>query len=107
VIAPRLGAKKNGKQAKATSLFTANQAIRGAGGAGGAAGTATAGPGGSPGGTPGYTFPGTPGAQGSPGTGSGGGLFLDPAGTATIKDTTITGNQASTSNNDVAGAFQS
>jgi hypothetical protein len=34
-------------------------------------------------------------------------LNLGDAGSATIKCTTITGNRASTSNNDVAGSFTS
>jgi hypothetical protein len=37
--------------------------------------------------------------------GVGGGLDLDPSGTAVIDDTTITRNAASTNNNDVSGTF--
>ena len=39
------------------------------------------------------------------GTGVGGGLNLVPGGSATIDDTTITGNHASTTDNDVHGTF--
>jgi hypothetical protein len=37
--------------------------------------------------------------------GVGGGIDLAPGGTATIDDTTITGNDASTKDNDVSGTF--
>ena len=47
------------------------------------------------------------GVAGPAGTGVGGGLFLDPAGTATLANTTVSGNHASTSDNDVHGTFKS
>jgi hypothetical protein len=47
------------------------------------------------------------GVAGPAGTGVGGGLFLDPAGSATLVNTTVSGNQASTSDNDVHGTFKS
>ena len=64
-----------------------------------------AGAGGTPNGIPGSAFPGSPGAAGVSGVGVGGGLDLIPGGTVVIDDTTITGNLASTSNNDVSGTF--
>jgi hypothetical protein len=48
-------------------------------------------------------FNGAPGTPGTAGTGVGGGLDLLPGGTATIDNTTVTGNHASTSDNDVHG----
>jgi hypothetical protein len=107
VIAPRRGAKKNSKQAKATGSLSANETIGGDGGSGGPLGLGHGGPGGMPGGSAGEGFPWTAGHLGSPGNGTGGGLYLDPAGSATIQDTTIADNHTSTSNNDVAGTFTS
>jgi hypothetical protein len=107
VINPRLGAKKNSKQARASSLFTANQALGGRGGSFGAVGNGNGGSGGTPGGTPGTGVIKLSIVPSTAGKGIGGGLNLDAAGSATIKDTSVTGNQASTSNNDVAGTFTS
>jgi hypothetical protein len=45
-------------------------------------------------------FPGAAGSDGTAGPGTGGGLWLNSGGTATIADTSVTGNHASTSNND-------
>ena len=53
----------------------------------------------------GPAFPGTPGASGLSGTGIGGGLNLLAGGTVVIDDTNITGNHATTSNDDVFGTF--
>ena len=104
-IQPRLGAKKGSKQSKATDTITGNQANRGLGGAVGsgearkpareehrAASQAL----------PSLATAGTAGVSG---VGVGGGLDLLPGGTVVIDDTTITGNQASTSDNDVSGTF--
>jgi hypothetical protein len=84
---------------------TGNQAIAGTVGTGALAGNAIAGLGGVPGGFAGTAFPGTNGSAGASGVGIGGGLDLLPGGTAAIADTTITGNTASTNDNDVAGTF--
>ena len=70
-----------------------------------ARGEARAGAGGAPGGFPGSAFPGTAGTAGVSGVGVGGGLDLLLGGTVVIDDTTITGNQASTNDNDVSGTF--
>ena len=104
-IAPRLHAKKRSKQSKATNLITANQASAGLGGAGAAAGIPVAGSGGIPGGVPGQTFPASSGTAGQPGTGIGGGLNLIAGGTVVIDDTMVTGNHATTNNDDVFGTF--
>ena len=104
-IQPRLGAKKSSKQSKATDTITGNQANRGLGGAGWLGGGAQAGLGGTPGGFPGTAILGTAGTTGPSGVGIGGGLDLLPGGTVVIDDTTITGNQASTNDNDVSGTF--
>jgi hypothetical protein len=102
---PRLGAKRGTPQANATDLITNNQAGGGPGGAGGAGGPATAGPGGTPNGVAGSAAPGAAGPAGTGGSGIGGGLNLAAGASATIDDTTITGNLASTSDNDVHGTF--
>jgi hypothetical protein len=104
-IKPRLGARKGSKQSRAVNQFTKNLANQGDGGGGGTNGTATPGPGGSPSGTTGAIDPSLPGGRGIHGMGVGGGLDLDVGGTAVIDNTTVTGNQASSSGNDVAGSF--
>jgi hypothetical protein len=101
-IKPRQGAKKGSKQAKATDVITANLANRAHGGVGGLSSTAsTGGPGGGPNGTTGFGSVGLPGVDGSAGFGQGGGIATK--GTATIDNTTITGNTASNDDNDVNG----
>ena len=47
---------------------------------------------------------GTPGIDGAPGVGIGGGLGRVPSSNTTIANTNITGNSASTSDNDVTAA---
>jgi hypothetical protein len=86
-------------------MITGNQAIRVVGVPGGSGGGATGGQGGTPGGSNGQAHPGTPGATGTAGLGVGGGLDLAPGGTATIDNTTISGNSASNTGNDVFGTF--
>ena len=44
-------------------------------------------------------------AGGSSGQGVGGGLYLASGGTATLKKTVVTGNQASTSNDNIYGSY--
>ena len=104
VIAPRLGALPGSKQSKATNTITGNQATAGPAGAGGAGGSAFAGAGGSMA-ARGGVIPGKAGKAGTAGMGIGGGLDLIAGGHATIDNTTVTGNHASTSDNDVAGTF--
>ncbi len=53
----------------------------------------------------GQAHPGAAGVAGVAGVGIGGGLDLLPGGTVTIDNTNITGNTASTSDNDVSGTF--
>ena len=105
VLAPRLGAKKGSKQFKATDTISANQANQGSGGRGGAAGGAIGGQGQTPGGPAGQAFPGIAGVAGVEGVGLGGGLDFFPGGDVTIDNTNITGNNASTADNDVSGNF--
>jgi hypothetical protein len=105
-IDPRLGAKKGSRQSKAMNVITANQANRGLGGVGGKAGTGFGGLGGQPNGVIGPSVNGTTGADGAPGTGSGGGLVQSPTMAVAIKNTTITGNTASTANNDVLNSSE-
>ncbi len=104
-IEPRLGAKKRSKQSKATDSITANQARTTLGATGGAAGAPQAGAGGSPNGAAGVTQAGNAGATAAPSTGIGGGLELFAGGTAIIDNTTITGNTAATTGNNVDGTF--
>jgi hypothetical protein len=104
-LKPRLGARKGSTQSKATDTITANLANGRPGGTGGPAGATNAGLGAPPVGSNGLAFPGSPGGTGSSGVGIGGGLGLDPGGTVVIDNTTITGNHATTTDNDVHGTF--
>jgi hypothetical protein len=63
---------------------------------------AQAGLGGSPGGLGGSVTPGAPGADGTVEGGFGGGLLLFAHGAVAIDNTTITGNHATTRDNDVS-----
>ena len=106
MIAPSKGAKKGSTQASATNSIMANRALNtfrgGFGGAGGGAQMTAAG---FPNAPPPLLVQGLPGADGKPGNGIGGGVFLDPAGSATIDNTSITGNTASTTDNNVHDTF--
>ena len=88
-----------------TDIVTGNSAHAGPGGAGGNLGVAQAGTGGSPSGAAGTSFPGKFGTAGTSGTGVGGGLDLITGGTVVIDNTSITGNGATTTDNDVHGTF--
>ncbi len=100
-LKPELGAKKGSKQAHAIDVITTNNALAGSGGQAGAGGGATAGGGNSPFGVNGAANAGQPGATDlfSAGVGGGVGTF----GTADFDNTTITGNHASTNDNNVDG----
>jgi hypothetical protein len=98
IINPRQGARKRSRQANATSTITGNEALAAAGGTAGGLDGAIAGSGGSPGGAAGQVIAGTAGAEGKDGFGLGGGAALDVA--STISNTTISGNQASSADND-------
>ena len=103
MINPRLQAKKGSAQSKATNLITSNRALSAAGGVPGTGGAATAGQGGTPNGANGTATPGANGAAHPLSVGAGGGIFT--VATATIDFTTITGNTASTQDNDVDGTI--
>ena len=77
----------------------------GSAGTPGSAGTATVGFGGTPRGASGHLTGGTSGTVDPLSVGVGGGIAI--IGAATIDNTTITGNHASTNDNDVLGAFSS
>jgi hypothetical protein len=84
-------------------LITTNKALFvGAGGAGNA-GSANGGTGGTPNGPAGVVIAGSAGVVGTIGEGDGGGIVI--FGPTTIDDTSITGNFASTHDNDVSGVF--
>lgn len=105
VINPRKGAKSGSTQAKATDLINGNVAQGVLGGFGGATGKVVAGLGGSPNGPKGHVILKFAGSAGTLGSGIGGGVaILAPA---TIDNTSITGNHASTADNDVNGTFSS
>jgi hypothetical protein len=55
-----------------------------------------------PGGIAGLAFPGKPGNRAGPGTGVGGSVYRFSRGTVTIANTIVTGNTASTADNDVS-----
>jgi hypothetical protein len=59
------------------------------------------------GGNYGMGIVGVAGVAGPAGSGIGGGLFLDPAGSAARSNTTVSGNAAPTGDNDVHGTFKS
>jgi hypothetical protein len=107
VIAPRENTSKGSRQSHAVDSITGNEVNGAPGGAGGAGGRGIGGPGMSPGGFAGQSIPGKAGAAGAADSGSGGGLILDPQGTAIIDNTNITGNTAAGSENDVDGSFSS
>jgi hypothetical protein len=103
-IKPRQGAKKGSSQSKATNTITANQALASSGGLAGDVGASQVpGPGGAHNGSFGLLNPGIPGVTELFSVGIGGGLVN--LGTATIDNTTITGNTATTNDNDVEGTF--
>ncbi len=84
-------------------MVRGNTAIRGVGGSGGTKGGASAGSGGTPNGSSGTAFLGAAGAVGRAGVGLGGGLARPTSASVTLADTSITGNIASTEDNDVSG----
>ncbi len=53
----------------------------------------------------GQAHPGSPGTAGLSGVGVGGGLDLLPGGHATVRNTNVTGNHASTTDNDTSGTI--
>jgi hypothetical protein len=99
-IKPRLGTSTGSKQGKATDVITANLATSASGGLAGAGGGATAGFGQLPG-VNGIATLGQGGATDLFSVGIGGGVAT--FGTTIADNTTITGNHASTSDNDVEG----
>jgi hypothetical protein len=98
VIEPRLGAKKHSKQTNATDTITGNKASAGGAGSPGAGGLAHVAAGAT-------ATNGTAGPAASAGVGVGGGIVN--VGTATIDNTTISGNTATTNDNDIDGTFSS
>ena len=86
-------------QFRATDNITGNQATGGSGASGGREARAQRPRAARPKAT---ASPGQTGTTGPMGTGTGGGLYLDPKGTASILDTSLGGNHASTSDDDVS-----
>ncbi len=101
-LKPRLGAKKGSKQAKSTDTITTNNALSASGGLAGAGGGATAGTGQIPG-DDGTATAGQSGATDLFSVGIGGGVAT--FGTFHADNTTITGNHASTNDDNVDGTI--
>ena len=95
-IDPELGATKGSKQALATDEITGNEAQLGEAGTPGKAGLALAA-------SAGQATQGSPGTVDTFTVGIGGGIAT--WGTAKIDNTAITGNFASTNDNDIDGTF--
>ncbi len=109
-LKPRLGAAKGSRQAKATDVITTNKALAATGGQPGAGGSATGGLGtGSAGvnGVTGVATPGQPGASELFSRRAPGDAGIVNLGTAAVDNTTISGNQASTSDPNVDGNLTS
>jgi hypothetical protein len=107
-LKPRLGAVPGSAQAQATDVITTNQALAATGGEAGAGGTATGGLGRSTQtfkGTNGVATPGQPGVTDLFSVGVGGGIAT--FGTAVVDNTTISGNQATTSDPNIDGKLSS
>ena len=102
LIDPRQGAIAGSAQSKATSLIELNQVVTDIGGAGGLGGGANAG---GPAGHAGTAKAGNIASGGGVGQEVGGGLYLLAGGKVTLRNTTVTGNKAATSNPDVFGTF--
>ncbi len=100
ILNPRIGAKRGSKQAKGVDLITGNLARAAGGGEGGEAGTTVAGAGGVQNGKAGTATPGGDGSFRTLSLAIGGGVGV--AGMATLVNANITGNQADSSDNDVA-----
>ena len=106
-IDPRQGAPAGSAQSRARSLIRFNQALPGSQSVGGSNGRDN--PGG-PGIGPidghfGTSRSGSLGSPGLPGQDRGGGLYLSPGGTVTLRNTLVTLNQATTSDPDISGTF--
>ncbi len=107
-LKPRLGVTKGSRQAKATDVITTNKALAATGGQAGAGGSATGGlgrPSLGVNGVNGVATPGQPGVTDLFSAGVGGGIAN--VGTALVDNTTISGNQASTSDPNVNGNLKS
>ena len=101
---PGWGRRRAPARRKATDVITTNQALAATGGQAGAGGSATGGlgqPSLGVNGVNGVATPGQPGVTDLFSAGVGGGIAT--FGTAIVDNTTITGNQASTNDNDVDG----
>ena len=102
---PARARRAGSAQAQARSLIQFNQAHSGTPSASGIAGTAFAGLPGSNGGHFGTVRRGNPGTPGLLGQDRGGGLYLSPGGTVTLRNTIVTTNQATTGDPDISGTF--
>lgn len=103
LLAPRKGVPSSSPQSKATDLIQGNFALLAEGGFGGHGGRAILAPGGTPNGPAGRVVFGADGLTGNAGVGVGGGVSI--VAPATIDNTTITGNKASTQDDNVSGTF--
>ena len=104
-IDPRQGALAGSAQSRARSLIRFNQAHPGLPSASGIAGAAVPGNPGNNGGRVGTARSGNPGSPGLLGQDRGGGLYLSPGGTVTLRNTVVSLNQATTGDPDIFGTF--
>jgi hypothetical protein len=104
-IDPRQGAQAGSAQSRARSLIRFNQAVHGSPSASGIARGVVAGTPGNNGGHFGTARTGNPGSPGLLGQDRGGGLYLSPGGTVTLRNTVVSLNQASTGDPDIFGTF--
>ncbi len=104
LIDPRRGARKGSKQAKATGVITTNHAFDSGGGTPGHASSVGIGLGGSPSGANGSVLAGQNGTADTSTVGVGGGIAT--FGNTTIDNVSITGNTASTNDNDIDGTIK-
>jgi hypothetical protein len=105
LIDPRQGTLPGSAQSRARSLIQTNQAHAGMPSASGIAGSAFAGGGGNLNGRVGTARSGIPGMPGHVGQDRGGGLYLSTGGNVTLRNTTVSLNQATTSDPDIFGTF--
>jgi hypothetical protein len=105
LVDPRQGAFAGSAQSKATSLIHSNQVSGSSGKDAGFAGTATPGNGGQAHGGIGIAMTGTLGSPAKLGQDRGGGLYLTAGGKVTLRNSSVSTNQAATDDPNIFGTF--